>query len=133
MTQGYWPKVTQKLYRQRWRIWAVACLAHTIGLFHRAAMAPMADRIMADFDVSATVFGSLGAVYFYVYVAMQLPAGTLADTFGPRKTITVGLLLSAAGSLVMSMAPSFAMVYAGRLMVSFGVSVGWINLLKLIM
>jgi sugar phosphate permease len=93
----------------------------------------MADRIMADFGVSATVFGSLGAVYFYIYAAMQLPAGTLADTLGPRKTITAGLLLSAAGSLVMSMAPSFAMVYAGRLMVSFGVSVVWLNALKLIM
>ena len=133
MSQVDWPTVTRKLYRQRWRIWAVACLAHATGLFHRAAMAPMADRIMADFDVSATVLGSLGAVYFYIYAAMQLPAGTLADTLGPRKTITVGLLLSAVGSLVMSMAPSFAMVYAGRLMVSFGVSVGWINLLKLTM
>jgi sugar phosphate permease len=133
MSQGNWSKATQKLYRQRWRIWVVACLAHTIGMFHRAAMAPMADRIMADFDVTATVFGSLGAVYFYIYAAMQLPAGTLADTLGPRKTITMGLLLSAAGSLVMSMAPSFAMLYAGRLMVSFGVSVVWINLLKLVM
>ncbi len=128
-----WPKGVTKLYRQRWRIWVVACLAHTIGLFHRAAMAPMADRLMADFDVSATVFGSLGAVYFYIYAAMQLPAGTLADTLGPRKTITAGLLLSAAGSLIMSMAPSFAVVYAGRLMVSFGVSVVWINVLKLLM
>ena len=121
------------MYRQRWRIWAVACLAHTVGLFHRAAMAPMADRIMADFDVSATVFGGLGAVYFYIYASMQLPAGTLADTLGPRKTITAGLLLSASGSLVMSMAPSFAALYAGRLMVSFGVSVVWLNALKLIM
>jgi len=133
MSGGDWPKPVQKLYRQRWRIWVVACLAHTMGLFHRVAMAPMADRIMADFDVSATVLGSLGAGYFYVYAAMQLPAGTLADTLGPRKVITAGLLLSAAGSLIMSMAPSFAVLYAGRLMVSFGVSVVWLNALKLIM
>jgi sugar phosphate permease len=128
-----WPDSMKKLYRQRWRIWVMACLAHTMSLFHRAAMAPMADRIMADFDISATVFGSLSAGYFYVYAPMQLPSGILADTLGPRKVITAGLLLSAIGSLVMSQAPSFAALYAGRLIVSFGVSVVWLSVLKLIM
>jgi sugar phosphate permease len=128
-----WSDSMKKLYRQRWRIWVIACLAHAMGIFHRVALAPMADRIMADFDVSATVFGSLGAGYFYVYASMQLPAGTLTDTLGPRKVITAGLLLSAAGSLIMSQAPSFAALYAGRLIVSFGVSVVWLNVLKLIM
>lgn len=96
-------------------------------------MAPMADRIMADFNIGATAFGSLGAVYFYIYAAMQLPAGTLADTLGPRKTITIGLLLSATGSIVMSQAPSFGMLYAGRVLVSFGVSTVWLNVIKLLM
>ena len=128
-----WPKPVEKLYRQRWRIWVVACLAHTISLFHRVAMAPMADRIMADFNISATGFGTLGAVYFYIYAPMQLPAGTLADTLGPRKVITGGLILSAIGSLVMSMAPSFAVLYVGRILVSFGVSVAWLSVIRLIL
>ena len=133
MSRADLTEAVQKLYRQRWRIWIVACLAHTISMFHRAAMAPMADRIMADFGISAMAFGSLGAVYFYVYAAMQLPSGTLADTLGPRKTITAGMLLSGVGSLVMSLAPSFGIVYLGRVMVSFGVSVVWLSLVKLVM
>lgn len=133
MSRADWSGAVQKLYRQRWRIWVVACLAHTIGMFHRAAMAPMADRLMADFNVTAVAFGSLGAVYFYVYAAMQLPAGTLADTVGPRKTITVGLLLSGVGSLIMSLAPSFGIVYLGRIMVTLGVSVVWLSVIKLVM
>src|SRR4030042_1606524 len=91
-----------KAYRQRWLIWIIACLAHTIGIFHRASLTPMADRIMADFGITAFAFGGLGAAYFYIYSAMQLPSGTLADTLGPRKTITTGLLLSGIGSLIMS-------------------------------
>jgi len=134
MSRANWrPDVIQKLYRQRWRIWVVACLAHTIGLFHRAAMAPMADRLMADFNVSAFTFGGLGAVYFYIYAAMQLPSGTLADTLGPRKTITTGLLLAGVGSLIMSVSPTFGMLYLGRLIVSFGVSIVWLNIIKLVM
>lgn len=122
-----------KAYRQRWRIWFVAVLSHSVGLFHRAAMAPMADRIMADFDLTAAAFGSLGAVYFYVYAAMQLPSGTFADTLGPRKTITFGLLLTTAGSVIMGLAPTFGVLYMGRVMVSFGASLAWLSVLKVIM
>ena len=123
----------KKLNSQRWRIWTVASLAHTIGLFHRAAMAPIADRVMADFSITAVAFGSLSAVYFYVYALMQIPSGALADTMGPRKTITAGLLLSAVGSTVMGAAPSFTVLFLGRLLVSFGVSVVWLSVVKLIM
>ena len=122
-----------RAYRQRWRIWFVAVLSHSVGLFHRAAMGPMADRIMADFDLTAAAFGSLGAVYFYVYAAMQLPSGTLADTLGPRKTITAGLLFTTAGSLVMGFAPTFEVLYLGRVLVSFGASTAWLSVLKVVM
>ncbi len=128
-----WTEMMAKAYRQRWRIWFVAVLSHSVGLFHRAAMAPMADRIMADFDLTAAAFGSLGAVYFYVYAAMQLPSGTFADTLGPRKTITFGLLLTTAGSVVMGLAPTFGVLYMGRVVVSFGASLAWLSVLKVIM
>ena len=123
----------QRRYRRRWLIWLVAVLAHTIGTFNRAAMAPMADRLMADFEISAVAFGGLGAVFFYTYALMQLPSGTLADTLGPRKTITSGLLLAALGALVMSAAHSFSVLYIGRLIVSLGVSVAWVSIMKTIM
>ncbi len=123
----------KKLYRQRWPIFILGTLAHTVGLFHRAALAPMADRIMADFGITAVAFGSLGAAYFYIYAAMQLPSGTLTDTLGPRKTVTAGLLTASLGSIVMGLAPTFGAVYAGRLIVSFGVSLAWISCVKLIM
>ncbi len=128
-----WTDMMARAYRQRWRIWFVAVLGHSVGLFHRAALGPMADRLMADFGLTAAAFGSLGAVYYYVYAAMQLPSGTLADTFGPRKTITTCLLISTAGSVVMGVAPSYSVLYLGRLMVSFGASLAWLSALKVIM
>jgi len=126
-------RVGQTIYRQRWRIWIVAVLAHTIGMFHRAAMAPVADRIMADFNISALAFGSFAAVYSYIYCAMQLPSGAIADTIGPRKTITTGLLLSTLGSIIMGIAPSLGLLYLGRIIVSFGVSIVWLSAIKVLM
>ena len=128
-----WNKQLAKVYQRRWLIWIVAVLSHSIGLFHRAAMGPMADRIMADFNITAVAFGSLGAIYFYVYAAMQIPSGTLADTLGPRKTITAGLLFTTVGTIVMGLAPTFNVLYFGRILVSFGASVAWLSALKIIM
>ncbi|MFO8088811.1 MAG: MFS transporter [Desulfatiglandaceae bacterium] len=119
--------------RKRWGIWGAAVLAHSLALFHRAAMAPMADRIMAEFDLTAAAFGGLGAVYFYIYAAMQLPSGSFADTLGPRRTIVAGMLLTTAGSMVMGLAPNFGTLYVGRILLSFGSSLTWLSLLKIIM
>jgi len=122
-----------RAYRQRWRIWFVAVLGHSVGLFHRAALGPMADQLMADFGLTAAAFGSLGAIYYYVYAALQLPSGTVADTLGPRKAITFSLLITTVGSIVMGLAPSFGVLYFGRLLVSFGGAFAWLSALKVIM
>ena len=63
MSRAERPEAIQQLYHQRWRIWIAAILAYTIGMFHLAAMAPMADRLMADFSVSVLAFGSLGPTF----------------------------------------------------------------------
>ncbi len=128
-----WDKQMARAYRIRWPLWFVAVLSHSIGIFHRAAMGPMADRIMADFNVTAVAFGSLGAIYFYVYAAMQIPSGTLADSIGPKKTITIGLIFTTIGSVVMALAPTFQLLYLGRIIVSFGASLEWLSVLKIIM
>ena len=80
----------------RWAIFAVLGLAYFFVYFHRLSLSVVADDLAADFDVAAGVLGLLGSVYFYCYAAMQFPAGLLADSVGPRKTVTVSLLLAAA-------------------------------------
>ncbi len=128
-----WTDMMARAYLQRWRIWFVAVLGHSVGLFHRSALSPMADQLMADFGLTAAAFGSLGAIYYYVYAALQLPSGTVADTLGPRKTITYSLLITTAGSVIMGLAPSFSVLYFGRLLVSFGGAFAWLSALKVIM
>jgi sugar phosphate permease len=128
-----WVDTTEGIYPQRWRIWFPAVLAHSLAVFHRVAMAPMADCITGEFDLTAAAFGVLASIYFYVHAAMQLPSGSFADTLGPRKTITMAMLFTTLGSAVMGLAPNFTIFYAGRILLSFGTSLTWLSLLKLIM
>lgn len=112
-------------------IWGIAMLAQFVNMFHRVAGSVAIDRIMADFDISAATAGILLATYFYVYAIMQFPSGVLADYVGPKKMITLGCLLAGVGSVVFGMSPSLSVLYLGRFLLSLGVSVVYLSVLKL--
>lgn len=119
-----------KGYGYRWLVWGVMCLAYVIVFFHRIAPGVVADNLMAEFGVTGAALGNLGAVYFYVYMLMQLPAGILADTLGARMTASTGTLIAGAGSVLFGLATGMTMAYAGRFLVGLGVSVVFVAILK---
>lgn len=123
-------KLRARLLRRRWLVWGVLALSFLIVFFHRIALAVVADRLMAEFNITASALGNLGAMYFYVYTIMQIPSGLLADTLGPRLTASAGTLVAGVGSVVFGLAPSFAAALFGRFLVGLGVSVVFISLLK---
>lgn len=62
---------------------------------------------MRAFGTTGAALGSLAAVYYYIYTAMQIPAGVLADTLGARVSVTLGNLVSGAGSILFGLAATF--------------------------
>lgn len=123
-------KFTVKQYR--WIVWGVLALAYVIVFFHRLAAGVVKENLISTFNISATTFGTLGAVYFYAYMIMQIPSGMLADTLGARKTVTIGTLLSGIGSIIFGIAPNITFAFVGRLLVGLGVSVIFIAILKIL-
>jgi predicted MFS family arabinose efflux permease len=106
--------------------------AYLIGLFHRAAPATLAGDLAQSFETSAAALGVLAATYYWVYTAMQIPSGILADTLGPRRLLAGGGLIVAAGAALFALAPSFGVAAGGRMLVAFGSSVAFVACLKLI-
>ena len=121
-----------KLLRFRWWIFWVLAAAYLFVYFHRLSLSVVANDIVRDFDTSAGVMGLLGSVYFYCYAAMQLPAGLLSDSIGPRKAVTVFLLVAAAGSILFGLAPDIYTAFGGRILVGFGVSMVFIPTMKIL-
>jgi MFS family permease len=110
----------------------LAILAYMLGLFHRVAPAALASDLVQAFATSAVALGVLAATYFWVYTAMQLPCGVLADTLGPRRLLFGGGLIAAAGAAIFGLAPAFAWAVIGRTLVGFGTAVAFVAALKLI-
>ncbi len=102
-----------------------------MAFFHRLAPGAIAGELQRAFATSSASLGLLAATYFYIYFAMQVPSGILADTLGPRKLFTAGALVAGIGSALFGLAPDFDLALAGRFLVGLGVSVAFISVLKL--
>src|SRR5262249_33745823 len=110
--------------RARWPVLVIPSAIYFVSHFHRIALGVVAQDLMRAFTITAATIGALAAIYPYVFVAMALVAGSLADTLGPRRTL-------GAGALAMGLGASFGMVVLGRLVVSIGASVILIAFLTL--
>lgn len=117
--------------RLAWSVWGLGAALYLVGFYQRVAPAVMTRELSTDFGLSATALGNLSAFYFFTYVAMQVPTGIIADRWGPRRLLTAGALVAAAGTLLFAVAPTLAVASAGRLLVGGSVAVAFVGMLKL--
>ncbi len=121
-----------KLLRYRWFIFMILALAYFFVYFHRLSLSIVADELVKDFQSSASVIGLLGSIYFYCYAVMQLPAGLLSDSIGPRKTVFFFLLIATSGSIIFGISKDIRVAFIGRILVGFGVSMVFIPTMKIL-
>ncbi len=112
-------------------VWGVGAGLYLIGFFQRVAPAVITQELMAEFALTAVALGNLSALYFYAYVAIQIPTGVLVDHWGPRRVLTTGGLIAAAGTLLFALAPGYTPAGLGRLLVGAGVGVAFVSMLKI--
>jgi len=112
-------------------MWGIPALIFLIAFLHRAAPGVIAKELMQAFALTGTVVGLLSATYFYSYAALMVPGGVLIDSVGPRWVISLGGAVMGVGSLAMGIAPSPAVLFAGRLLVGVGAAVTFTGALKI--
>ena len=91
----------------------------------------MTTELMRDFGIGAGSLGNLSAFYFYFYVAMQIPVGTLTNSWGPRKLLACGAISSAAGAFLFGSTSNFAVACIGRAIIGGSTAVAWLVVLRL--
>jgi len=128
---NYDPLILERMRRLRWTAYALGATAYVLAFFHRLAPAAIAGELQQAFATSGTTLGALAAAYFYIYFAMQVPSGVLADFWGPRRLFTAGALVAGVGSVLFGLAGTLSVAIVGRLLVGLGVSVAFVSVLKL--
>lgn len=122
---------SKKALRTAWWVWSLGALFYLMAFFQRVAPAVMTDVLMREFHIDATALGHLSGVYFYSYVAMQIPTGIIADAWGPRRLLSCGALVAGLGTLLFAMAEGIWLAGMGRLLIGGSVAVAFVGLLKL--
>jgi len=112
-------------------VWGLGAVLYLVGFFQRVAPAVLTRELSAEFALTAAALGNLSAVYFYSYVAMQIPTGVLADHYGPRRVLTAGAAVAAAGTFLFATAESLPLVLLGRFLIGASVGVAFVSMMKL--
>ena len=122
----------RKVLRYRWIIFWILALGYVLVYFHRMCPAVVAVEMMRDLKAGGSLIGFLAAAYFYPYALMQLPAGLLSDSWGPRKSITLFFSVAFLGSVLLGMASNTAWAILGRTLVGVGVAMIFVPTMKVL-
>lgn len=116
--------------RRRWLGWGALVTVFLLVSIYRLSTAVLAERLMAAFSTTGAELGTLHAAFFYIYAALQLPAGALADRAGTRWTATGGALLMNIGAIAFAFSGSYPIAFLARTLIGLGASVLYITILR---
>ncbi len=112
-------------------MWAVGALAYMAAFFHRTGLGVAALAAQQRFGVGATALSTFAILQLGVYMVMQVPAGIMADRFGPRRMLGAALVSMAAGQALFALATSMPLAVAGRALVGLGDAFTFISVIRL--
>lgn len=124
--------ISSRPERAAWLVVGAGLLGGFFVYLVRYSLAVLVPDLMITFAIGAGAVGILGSVYFWTYAPMQIPAGVLADTLGPRRSIATFFVIAALGALTFALAPTYALVLVGAALGGLGVSVGYVCTARLI-
>ena len=88
----------------------------------RTATAIMAQGLTADFGLSAQSLGAFAGLFGLSFGVAQLLMGVGLDLYGLRRTVLTAFPLAIAGAALSAMAPGYAWLMAGQLLIGVGCS-----------
>ncbi|MBO6781815.1 MAG: MFS transporter [Alphaproteobacteria bacterium] len=103
-----------------------------LSQFLRSVPAVIAPDLRAELDLTAAQLSALPAALFFGSALMQLPSGVLLDRYGPRRTISAFVLLTASGVIWFSQATTALGLSLALLVTGWGIAPLFMGIIVLI-
>lgn len=123
----YLKKPTAKSYM----MWLIASLFYTYVLIVRNLPVITSVQLQNIFSMSETFFGQVRGIYFIFYCIAHLPMIYLLDRFGPKKILSIAMLVCVIGILPMVCSVSPYALLIGRAILGLGSSAGILGIFKI--
>jgi sugar phosphate permease len=127
-------KAKERMLKYRWLVLGIVCLAYFLVYFHRTTGGAISSELQDYYGVGAAAVALLASAYLYAYTLMQIPSGILSDKVGPRRSVTIFVLIIAIGSLVSAYSANtgdFNLMVAGKFIIGIGAAVVSIPAMKI--
>ena len=98
------------------------CSAFMLSQAYRTVAAMMATQLQRDFALSPQQLGLFAGAFHFSFGAMQLFMGIGIDLHGVRRTVLTAFPVAIAGSVLSALAPNFALLLLGQVLVGIGLS-----------
>jgi MFS family permease len=116
---------------QAYSVWCVALFFVLFQFFIQLSSGEIVNGLMKSFSLTALGGGFLASAYYYIYVALQTPAGILMGQYGPRKLLSCGALVLMIGSFIFASAHYVAIAFLGRLLMGMGAAFAFVGTMHL--
>jgi len=124
-------KLKKTSYIIGWLICIIGAVFYWYEYLLRIVPSVMVNELMGMFNITASGFGMLTALYYYAYTPMQLTAGVLIDRFGTRIMIGIAIISCVLGSFLFGLTSNIFIAGIARFMIGFGSSFAFVGVLAL--
>jgi len=120
-----------KLGLKPWIIVLLAAAFYFSQYVLRVLPSVIKEDLMATFTISAATLGVLGSLFYYPYVAMQMPIGIIVDKFGSRVVASITIAFCALSSIILANANSVEFLYLSRFLLGLCAAASFVCSIKL--
>jgi len=101
-------------------IWFIASIFYAYQYVLRVLPNSMMDDIMVQYSMDSALFGQYSGIYYIGYALMQIPIGIMLDKHGPKKVMSISLVLIAIGMFPIIFTNIWFYPIIGRLFIGIG-------------
>ena len=108
---------------KRWVMLLLLLAAFSVTFMTRFIWSPLNSAVTEVLGLSNVAAGSFMSAFFIGYVITQIPGGTLADKFGVKFVLSIGVLITGLASIGMSFITSYTQGMVLRVITGLGAGV----------
>lgn len=115
-----------------WLMYFIAASFYLYEFLLRVSPNVLSAELIAEFGMDAKQFGLFTSFYYWAYAPLQLPVGAMTDNYGPRRLLTVAIILCAVSTIVLAYTQQFYLACLARMLIGAGSAFAFICTVKII-
>ena len=115
-----------------WSIWIIGSIFYAYQYIIRVMPSIMLPELMEQFHIDSAIFGQFSGVYYIGYSLIHLPMGIALDRYGPRKVMSLCIVLTVIGLLPILFSDNWIYAVIGRAIIGIGSAAAILGTFKII-